>query len=174
MNKRQKSILLEIITVIVVTAIAIIAMLNVRGYVNRREAKLAMTILGDRIRQYRAASGLAPPENWVDRQRENLPGEVRLGELNYRGRWIDIGSGPNEILAYAEHKSRSFFKEDGYFVLRLSEVLPQDSSAARTVDKSDEGQGPGELLNIEWMETEDFKSTLAEQQSQKEIEFLNK
>jgi len=157
MNKRQKSILFEIIIVITITVIAILVLLNVRGYVNRREAELAMTILGSRIRQYRIENGLVPAGYWVNRQRENLPGEVRLGELHYRGRWIDLESEPNEILAYAEHKSRSFFYEDGFFVLRLKEVLPRDTGAD---------------VNIEWMETEEFKAALVEQQSQVEIELM--
>ncbi len=159
MNKRQKAILIEIVTIIVITIIAIVVMLLLRDYVNRQEAELAMTILGNRIRQYRVENGLVPPEYWVDRQRENLPGEVRLGELHYRARWIDLESDPNEILAYTEQKSRLFIFKDGFFVLRLKEALRQDTD----ID-----------VNIEWMETQEFKTTLAKQQSQIEIEMLYK
>jgi len=154
MNRRQKTILIEITTILVITLTATVLMFNLRDYVNRREARLAITILGNRIRQYRAENGLVPPEHWVNTQRENLPGEVRLGEFHYRARWIDFESSPDEILAYTEQKSRSFIFKDGFFVLRLKEALSTEATD----------------VNIEWMETEKFKTTLAQQQSQMEIE----
>ncbi len=159
MNRRQKAILVEIITVIVLTAIAVVAMLHLRDYVNRREAEMAIAILGNRIRQYRVENGLVPPENWVRRERENLPGNVRLGELNYRGRWIDFDSAPDEILAYVEQKSHSLIFKNGFFVLRLGEVLNRDLNAN---------------VNIEWMGPQELETTLAQQQSQMEIEMLGK
>lgn len=155
MNKQQKAILIEIITIIVVTIIAIVVMLNLRDYVNRQESKKAMTTLGNRIRQYRAENGSVPPENWVDRQRETLPGNARLGNLHCRARWIDFGSAPEEILIYTEQKSHSLMFKDGFFVLRLGEVLKQD------LDKD---------VEIEWMEPEEFRAVLEKQQSQMEIE----
>ncbi len=163
MNRRQKAILIEITTIIVITIIAIIVMLNLRYYINRREAEMAMTILGNRIKQYRVENGLVPPQYWVDGQRENLPGEVRLGEFHYRARWIDLESAPDEILAYTEQKSRSLFFKEGFFVLRLKEVLPPYQ------ETSDEGQETRDV-HIEWMETQEFKATLAQQQSPMEIE----
>jgi len=163
MNKRQKAILIEIITIVVITIIAIVVMLNLRYYVNRREAEMAMTILGNRIRQYRVENGLVPPQYWADRQKENLPGEIRLGEFHYRARWIDLESAPDEILAYTEQEFRSLFFKDGFFVLRLKEVLPPYRGT------SDEGQETRDV-HIEWMETEEFKATLARQQSPMEIE----
>jgi type II secretory pathway pseudopilin PulG len=163
MNRKQKAILIEIITVIVITIIAIVVMISLRDYVNRKEAEMAMTILGKRIRQYRVENGLVPPEYWLDEQRENLPGEVRLGEFHYRARWIGVESAPDEILAYTEQKSRSLFFKNGFFVLRLKEVLPPYRGT------NDDGQETRDV-HIEWMESEEFKATLARQQSQMEIE----
>jgi len=159
MNRRQKAILVEIITIIVITAIAVVAMLYLRDYVNHREAEMAITTLGNRIRQYRVENGLVPPENWVERERENLPGNVRLGELHYRGRWIDLESAPDEILAYVEQKSHSLIFKNGFFVLRLGELLNRDLNAN---------------VNIEWMGPQKLEATLAQQQSQMEIEMLGK
>jgi len=159
MNRRQKAILVEIITIIVITAIAVAAMLHLRNYVNHREAEKAITILGNRIRQYRVENGLVPPENWVNSERENLPGNVRLGELHYRGRWMDLESAPDEILVYVEQKAHSLMFKDGFFVLRLRELLNQD---------------PDSHVNIEWMDAQELNAILARQQSQIEIEILDK
>jgi len=163
-NKQQKAILVEIITVILVTAVAVAAILNLRDYFNRRAAKLAMTVLGNRIKMYRAEYGFIPSESWVEGQRDNLPGEDRLGELNYRARWIDFESDPNEILTYTEKKSRSILFTDGYFVLRLKEVLERDLGPQ---DKDID-------VNIEWIDKKEFEDLLAQQQSPLEIEMQYK
>jgi hypothetical protein len=157
MNTRQKTILINIVIILLVTIIAVLAIFNIRDYFNRRAAKFAMTVLGSRIKNYRAEQGSVPSESWVEGQRETLPGRNRLGELHYRGRWIDFESGPNEILAYSEKKSRSIILTDGYLVLRLQEVLGQDAE-----------------INIEWMEKQDFEDLLAQQQSPLELEMQYK
>jgi len=159
MNRRQKSILVEIIIVLLLTIVAVVAILNVRDYFNRRAAIIAMTVLGNRIKSYRAEHDLVPSESWVKEQRESLPGKDRLGELNYRGMWIDFEAEPNEILAYTEKKSRSIILSDGYLVLRLKQVLIQDA---------------GVNVNIEWMEKQEFETLLIRQQSPLEIEMQHK
>ncbi|MHC4362377.1 MAG: hypothetical protein ACYSTZ_06085, partial [Planctomycetota bacterium] len=102
MNKRQKAILMEFVVVIVITAVAVLAMINFKDWVNRSEAIGAMESLSKKVLKYRQTHGSVPPRSCVDEQRENLPGYVRLGNFRYRGLWIDFESTPDEILAYAE------------------------------------------------------------------------
>jgi hypothetical protein len=150
MNRRQKAVLLEVIIVILVTIVAVVAILNLRDYFNRRSARLAMIVLGNRIKSYRAEHGIVPSESWVKGQRETLPGRDRLGELHYRARWIDFETEPNEILLYTGEKSRSIIFSDGFLVLRLKEVHPTSRRGG---------------VNIEWMARREFEAMLAEQQS---------
>jgi type II secretory pathway pseudopilin PulG len=146
MNRRQKSILINFITVIVITAAAVVAMVNFKDWVNRSEAMRAMEQLGQVVLWYRKDRGSVPPESYVNGIKENLQGYVRLGTLQYRAQWLDFDSSPDEILAYTEKKYRSVIGK-GFIVLRL------------------DGR-------VEWMEREPFKTLLAQQQSPEEIEIL--
>lgn len=159
MNRRQKAILVDISTVVVITTIAVAGILNMRDYFNRREARMAMMVIGERVKQYRAEHGLVPSESWVDSQREDLVGNVRLVNFHYLGRWIDLDSDPDEILAYTQNKSRSPLFEDGYLVLRLKEVLSRDKDVK---------------VNIEWLKEKEFEDLLSKQLRQLEIEMLRK
>ncbi|MHC4187341.1 MAG: hypothetical protein ACYSRQ_04030 [Planctomycetota bacterium] len=149
MNKRQKKIVRDISTVLIVTAIAVTAMINFKDWVNRSEAIRAMEHLSRIIIQYRQEHGSVPPESYIDGIRGDLQGGARLRELVYRARWIGFESTPQEILAYAKKETGSFFIKDGYIVLRRS----------------------GE---VEWMNEKDFEALLAQQQTQSEIEMLMK
>ncbi len=132
---------------IVITAIAVAAMIIFKDFVNRSVAMRVMGDLRQGIKQYRDEYGSVPPKSWVDRQRENLPGNVRLGNLQYRARWIDFDSTPDEILAYTERNYNSLFLGDGFIVLRL------------------DGR-------VEWMDKQEFETLLPEQQRQMETETL--
>ena len=77
MNRRQKTILIDFITVIIVTVIAVVAMINFKDWVNRSEAMRAMEHLGKIVLQYRKNYGSVPPESYVDRIKEDLEGHVR-------------------------------------------------------------------------------------------------
>ncbi len=149
MNKRQKAILIDFTTVIVATAIAVLAMIIFKDWINRSEATRAIQQLGQTVLQYRKDHGSVPPESYVDRIKENLEGHVRLGSLQYRARWIDFESTPDEILAYTEKNYRSLFFGKGFIVLRLNGT-------------------------VEWMEEEQFKTLLAQQQSPIEKELTQK
>jgi hypothetical protein len=146
MNKRQKNILVDFVTVIVITVVAVVAMLNFKDWVNRSEAMRAMEQLGQIVLKHRDTHGAVPSESFVDGIKQNLQGQARLGELRYRARWLDFESTPDEILAYSE-KNYNFLLGDGYIVLRL------DGS-------------------VEWMEKKQFESLLARQQSPEEIRIL--
>jgi hypothetical protein len=149
MNKRQKAILIDFITVIIVTLIAVVAMINFKDWVNRSEAMHAMEHLGKIVLQYRKSYGSVPPESYVDRIKEDLEGHARLGKLCYRALWINLESTSDEILAYTEKNYRSLLVGSGYVVLRL------------------DGR-------VEWMDKQKFEALLAQQQSQAEIEVLQK
>jgi len=139
MNRRQKAILTNIVTVLVITVFAVVAMINFKDWVNRSEAIRAMEYLGQAALQYRKEHGSVPPQSFVDRVKENLPGGVRLGDLQYRGLWISFESPGDEILAYAKKEYRSLLFSEGFVVLRLDG-------------------------HVEWMGKEEFKKLLAKQQ----------
>ena len=147
MNKRQKAILVKFITVIVITAVAVVAMVNFKDWVNRSEAVRAMEHLGQIVLQYRKNHGSVPPESYVDGIKEDLEGHVRLGNLRYRARWLDFESTPDEILAYTEGNYHSLLVGKGYVVLRL------------------DGR-------VEWMGKREFETLLAQHQSPMEIQML--
>ncbi|UCG59306.1 MAG: hypothetical protein JSU70_07305 [Phycisphaerales bacterium] len=145
MNRRQKRLVAESVTVIAVTAVAVIAMINLKDWVNRSEALRAMEQLGKKILEYRQTNGSVPPQSFVDIQKERVEGHVRLGSLRYRAQWIDFDATKDEILAYSEKKYRSLLLGHGYVVLRL------------------DGR-------VEWMGKGQFEKLLAQQQSPTEIE----
>jgi hypothetical protein len=149
MNKRQKKILRDILTVLIVTIIVVMVMVNLRDWVNRSEAMRAMEHLGRIVIEYRQDHGAVPPQSFVDNIRRSLQGSARLGDLVYRARWIGFESTPEDILAYTKLNVLSLFLEDSYIVLRLSG-------------------------KVEWMNKQDFHTLLAQQQSQDEIEMLKR
>jgi hypothetical protein len=148
MNRRQKIILRDFVTVIVITAIAVVAMINFKDWVNRSEARRAVEQLGQIVLQYRKDNGALPPESYVNNIKKALEGSARLGELQYRALWIDSDSKPDEILAYTEKDYSSLLVGDGFIVLRL------------------DGR-------VEWMGKEEFKTLLKQQQSPEEVQMLS-
>ena len=149
MNRRQKTILINVISVITITSIAVVAMINLKDWVNRSEAILAMEDLGKLVLQYRQENGSVPPQSFVDNIKTNLKGHARLGDIQYRALWIDFDSTPDDVLAYVEKKYRSFVLSNGFIVLRL------------------DGR-------VEWMQKQQLDILLAWQQSRMEIETLPK
>jgi hypothetical protein len=149
MNRRQKTILRNTTTVIVITAIAVAAMINLRNWVNRSEAMRAMEDLSRIVLQHREKYGSVPPESYIDRIKEELEGHVRLGKVIYRAQWISFESTPDEILAYTERPHSSWLFGKRYIVLRL------------------DGR-------IEWMDKRELETLLAQQQSSQELEMLRK
>jgi len=147
MNKRQRAILIKFATVVVLTLVAVVVMINAKDWFNRSEAKRAMKELGQKVLQYRKDHGSVPPEAYVTGIKKSLEGHVRLGDLKYRGRWIDFEPAPDEIVAYTEKKYPSSLLSDGYIVLRLNG-------------------------NVEWLGKQEFETELARQQSQREVEIL--
>jgi hypothetical protein len=149
MEKRQKKIILKFLSVIAFTAAAVVSMAVLKDVVNKTESLRAMKHLSDEIFNYKKENGVTPPQAYINMIKDRLPGYVRLGSLKYRARWIEIGSGPDEILAYSEKKYPLSFLGDGFIVLKLSG-------------------------KVEWMDPHTFRETLKAQQSQLEIQTTQK
>jgi len=147
MNKKQRNTLINIITIFIVTIVAVVGMINAKDWVNRAEAMRAMEQLGKKVIEERKERGSLPPESYVDTIKERLEGYVRLGKLQYRARWIDLDSTSEEILAYTPKNYRSSFLGKGYIVLRL------DGS-------------------VQWIKSKEFEPLLRSYQSDMEIKLL--
>lgn len=147
MNKREKTLLINVIIAMVITIVSVATMTGFKDWINRSEAMRAMEQLGRIVLQYRSQHGSVPPQSYVDSVRENLPGNARLGNLKYRARWFDFQAGQDEILAYSRKDFASFVVSDGYVVLRLGG-------------------------KAEWMGKKEFEKLLASQQSSLERSLL--
>ncbi len=145
MHKRQKNILTDFITIIIITAIAVVAMIEFKNWVSRSEAMRAMQHLSTIVAEYRKAHGSIPPESYVNSIKEDLEGHVRIGNLQYRARWIDFESSPDEILAYVERNYRSLYLGHGFVVLRM------DGS-------------------VTWMNKQEFETLFARQRKPMEVQ----
>jgi len=147
MNPRQKSTIIRFVIVIACTAVFVAVMLNVRDYVNRAEAMRTMERLGEKVCQYRAKYNSTPPKSYLTGQRTDFQ-DARLGDFEYRAPWIEFGASPDIILAYAR-KNYQFLVGKGYIVMRLDG-------------------------HVEWMEKDNFEAVLKKQQTEAEIELLQK
>ncbi len=119
MNRRQKALLKETVAVLAVTVVVLVGMLNLKDWINRREAMRAMNQLGMVIQAYRNTYQSVPARDFVDAQIPTLSGHVRLGKLTYRAAEITLDSANHEILAYTEQRYRSLFVNNGYIVMQL-------------------------------------------------------
>jgi len=141
MDRRQKSIVAEFFTVIAVTAIAVVGLINFKDWVNRSEAIKAMSIAGEHILDCNEKNGMLPTEGYVKGLKPKIEGGVRMGDIQYRGLFIGPDAEPNEILLYSEKQYKSSFLDDGYVVLFLDGT-------------------------VKWMPTDKFKKLLEQQQTQ--------
>ncbi|MBN2456686.1 MAG: hypothetical protein JXB29_09165 [Sedimentisphaerales bacterium] len=147
MNRRQKVIIRDSFIIIAITVITVVAMINLRAHVNHSEAMRAMEDLARNVMEYKSQHGLVPPESYVLSIRDDLLGHVRLTNLQYRARWIDLDCTADEILAYSERNLHSLFLGHGFIVLRL------------------DGR-------VEWIDKDEFQEILSQQQSPDEIQML--
>jgi hypothetical protein len=149
MNKLQKRILANFFVVLLVTATAVIGMVELKNIVNRSEMTRAMESLGRVVSEYRQKNGSVPPESYVDEIITSFKGQFRLGNLCYRAQWIVFDSPPDTILAYAVENYRSLFSRPGAIVLRF------------------DGR-------VEWMDKASFDKLIASQQTPMELEMTPK
>ena len=147
MNARQKALLRDIIVVTLVTAIFVVAMMNVKNYLNRSEAILAMKNLGQIITQYHNKHGALPPEFHINKIKDEVAGSPRLGKIHYRASQIGFDADDDTIVAYAKKDYHSIFLSPGYVVLTLNG-------------------------SVKWMEPEKFEAALTEQTSGAESFYL--
>ncbi|MBN2139259.1 MAG: hypothetical protein JW720_15765 [Sedimentisphaerales bacterium] len=139
--------MIEVITVLIVTLIAVVGMVNFKDYINRSEALSAMRQLSKLVSQYQKQHGRVPSESLVLEKVGELKGGVRLGDLRYRGLWIDFEAEPNDILAYNKKLYPSSLLDDGYVVLQFDGT-------------------------VSWMGTEEFEELLAKQQTDVELDMI--
>jgi len=119
MNRRQKAILVRFLAVAGITLIAVVTMVELKNWVNRAEGMRFMEDLGCRVLDERRQTGALPSESYLEKIRPQLQGYRRVGKVNYRARWIDLDSTPDEILAYTAKRYRSLLFREGFIVLRL-------------------------------------------------------
>jgi hypothetical protein len=117
MNKRQKWTLLRFTLVAAVTLTAVGGMVELKNGINREESMRAMEQLGRVVSEYKTKNGCVPPESYVEGLKEQFEGQVRLGDLHYRARWIEVDSPNDTILAYARKNYHSLFSKPGVAVL---------------------------------------------------------
>jgi hypothetical protein len=149
LNKKQKTIIFKSLSVIILTIAAVVGMFNFKDYVNRSEAIRAIEQLGANILSFRQEHGYLPSQSYVERIKDSMAGNVRVGKINYRGRWIQPDSGNDTILAFVEKKYDSLLFHNGVIVLRL------------------DGR-------VEWMNPEDFDALLSQQRDPMEIDLYSK
>jgi len=117
MNKRQKWALIKFTAVVLITVGSVAVIAELKNGVNRAETIRAMEHLGKIVSDYKQKNGYVPPESFVDNLKESLVGQARLGNLNYRARWLDADSSPDTILAFAKRGSNSLFFKPEVIVL---------------------------------------------------------
>jgi len=119
MNKRQRALLIESLVVLGVTVVAVIGLINLKDWTNRREALRAMESISQQIQAYRSTNGSMPSQDYIDSIRESVPGRARLGKLEYQAHSIKHNSPNNAVLAYTQQTYRSFLIRSGYVVIYL-------------------------------------------------------
>ena len=149
MNKKQKWALTNFIFVVIVTAAVVVGMIELKNWVNRSESIHAVEQLQQAVAAYKQKNGSVPPESYVDGIIKTFEGQPRLGNVNYRARWIKFDSPPETILACVRKNYHSFFYHPGAIVLRL------------------DGR-------IEWMDKASFDKLITSQQTPLEMELTPK
>ncbi len=144
MNRRQKSTILNLVSVILLTAVLVGAVGYWKNHVNKSESIRVMKLLSEVVQRYRQQNSRAlPPESYISRQREVIA-DARLGTIQYRAQWIDFNAGMDTILAYS-YKDYGITAGKGYVVMRLD-------------------------CTVEWMGKMEFEELFAAQRSQAEPE----
>jgi len=147
MNLKQRSTILNFVTVVVITTVFVLIMANVRYIVNKSEATRSMELLGQRVKIYRQQQHSTPPKSFVMGGDHSIS-IARLGDINYRSHWISYDAKPDTILAYS-YKKFGVLAGKGYIVMFLNG-------------------------DVTWIEKKQFEQLLAKQQTQAEIELLQK
>ncbi len=130
MNKRQKWALIKFTFVLLITLGSVAVIAELKNGVNRAEAFRAMEHLGKIVSDYKQKNGYVPPESFVDNLKESIMGQVRMGDLHYRARWLDADSTPDTILAFTKSSSHSlFFKPEMIVLFHNGKVQRMDEES---------------------------------------------
>ena len=116
---RKKRLMIDVGVVLVITAVAVVSMIHLKDYINRREALLAVQQLGEKILAYQETQGSLPPEETVQALKQQVSGRARLGRLTYRAPWITPQSRPDSLLAFTQQDYNSLIVSNGFIILRL-------------------------------------------------------
>jgi hypothetical protein len=78
-----------------------------------------MEQLAKMVADYKQKNGSVPSKSYIEGLKMKLEGQVRMGRLHYRARWIGFDSPPDTVLAYVKKDYRSIFIKSGVIVLRF-------------------------------------------------------
>ena len=131
---RKKKLLIDAAVVFVITAAAVIGIIQFKDYINRRDAVLAMEQLGEKVLAYRKTLGSLPPEDTIQALMTEVSGRTRLGRFTYRAAWITPESEPDTLLAFTQQNYSSPLVSDGYIVLRLDGTVQWMDTQQFTTD----------------------------------------
>jgi hypothetical protein len=145
MNRHQKWVLTNFIFVVLITAVVVSGMIELKNWVNLSESMRVFGQLWQAVETYKQKNGSLPPESYIDSLKTSFEGQMRLGNLNYRARWIKFDSSPDTVLAYVRKGYNSFLFHPGAIVLRL------------------DGR-------IEWMDRAGFDKLIKAEQTNEEIQ----
>jgi len=145
-NRQQKKLIANVVTVITFTVAMVVGFANIKNAINRSETTRAMRILSNEILKYKKQYGSLPSTSYVTQFVDKI-GAVRLTSLQYRAQWIEFDSDPDTaVLAYSQKDYRGLIKA-GYVVLWLNG-------------------------KVEWLPKKHFEQILAAQQQQQELQWL--
>ena len=120
MNKKQRSMLLRLGAVIVITAAMVIAMVNIKEVVNKKEAMLAAKNLNIEILKYKQANNKWPLQSYVDEKAEQVYGRARLGNFEYRGGLLGYVGSDDTVVFYIKRDYSGMFLDSGYIAAKVS------------------------------------------------------
>jgi hypothetical protein len=119
MNRAQRRLVSNFLSVTAVTLFFVFAVMNVKDLINRKEAMRGMKHLGEIVLDYRNKNGALPGEAMILDVEKQVAGSARLGEVHYRAQYISINSTPDTIVAYDEQRFGSLLVKSGFIVLML-------------------------------------------------------
>lgn len=201
MNKRQRNLIIKLISIVVVTVAFVSGIAIYKDIIIRKEAIRAIDIIAQEIAIYKNTVGSLPSDMYLERIREEK-GLVRLGDFNYRARWIEFNSPEDTIVAYSALRTNNPIVQSGYILIRLKDIYEAEEiiEANQNLEKlqsqlkglSEKSQSASDIAEkiseykkrladmhekkqdgtCEQLSVEVFERVLHKQQSEAEIEVL--
>lgn len=120
MNKKQRGLLVRLVVVVVITVGMVFAMVNVKEFVNKKEAMLAVGNLNVEIFKYKQANGKWPLQSYVDEKAKQIQGRARLGAVEYRGNLLGYVGSDDVVVVYVKRDYSGLFLDSGYIVAKVN------------------------------------------------------